>query len=353
MMGPERRGGNAPVDSSCLKQLLIPRYGPPEVLTVREAPDPPVTAGVVRIRVKAAGINFSDLLARQGLYPDAPKPPCVVGYEVAGVVDAVGSGVDAPQVGDRVLALTKFGGQSELVVVPAAYVFPLPDGWSFEEGAALPVVYLTAHHVLVRVAAARSGETVLVHAAAGGVGLAVAELGRILGLRVLGLASPGKHDVLRRYGVEPLDSRDAHWPDAVRRVAASGVDIVLDPVGGDSWRQGYALLAPLGRLVCYGASELVVGVRRNFLKILWKALRWPRFAPLGLMNHNRAVAGVNIGHLWSAEAILLPQMQALLAYARDGKIRPRVDRAFPLADAAAAHRYIHERRNIGKVVLTP
>jgi NADPH:quinone reductase-like Zn-dependent oxidoreductase len=335
-----------------MKQLVIPRYGPPEVLTVREAPDPPVTPGAVRIRVKAAGINFSDLLARQGLYPDAPKPPCVVGYEVAGIVDAAGHGAAAPRVGERVMATTKFGGQSGLVVVPATLALPLPPGWSLEQGAAFPVVYLTAHHLLVRVASARTGETVLVHAAAGGVGLAVAELGRVLGLRVIGLASPGKHEALRGYGVEPLDGRDPRWPEAVRRVAPAGVDIVLDPVGGESWRQGYALLAPLGRLVCYGASELSMGARRNLVRVVWKALRWPRFGPLALMNDNRAVAGVNLGHLWDAEQVVRPQLEALLGYARDGRIRPRVDRAFPLEQAAAAHRYIHERRNVGKVVLT-
>lgn len=336
-----------------MKQLVIPRYGPPEVLTVREAPDPPVTPGSVRIRVRAAGINFSDLLARQGLYPDAPKPPCVVGYEVAGTVDAVGTGASAPPVGSRVIAPTKFGGQSELVVVPATSVFPLPDGWSFEAGAAFPVVYLTAHHLLVRVTAARPGETVLVHAAAGGVGLAVAELARILKLRVIGLASRGKHDVLRTYQVEPLDSREPHWPDAVRRLAPRGVDIVLDPVGGDSWRQGYALLAPAGRLVCYGAAELVTGPRRNLLRVAWKTLRWPRFGPLKLMSDNRAVAGVNLGHVWDAEELVRPQYEALLRYAREGLVHPRVDRAFPFSEAAAAHRYIHERRNVGKVVLIP
>jgi synaptic vesicle membrane protein VAT-1 len=335
-----------------MKQLLIPRHGPPEVLTVREAPDPAVAPDAVRIRVTAAGINFSDLLARQGLYPDAPKLPCVVGYEVAGIVDAVGDGVATPRVGERVMAMTQFGGQSELVVVPAGLAFPLPDGWSFAEGAALPVAYLTAHHLLVRVAAARPGETVLVHAAAGGVGLAVAELSRVLALRVIGLASSGKHDVLRGYGVEPVDRQDPRWWDAVRRLVPGGVDIVLDAVGGDAWRRGYALLAPAGRLVCYGASELSAGMRRNLFGIVWKVLRWPRFAPLALMNDNRAVAGVNLGHLWAAEHILRPQIGALLGYARDGRIRPRVDRAFPLAEAAAAHRYIHERRNIGKVVLT-
>ena len=334
-----------------MKQLVISRHGPPEVLEVRDAPDPAVLPGAVRIRVRAAGINFSDLLARQGLYPDAPKPPCTVGYEVAGVVDAVGAGVTAPRVGDRVVATTRFGGQSELVVVPTAAVFPLPAGWTLEQGAAFPVVYLTAHHMLVRVAAARRGDTVLVHAAAGGVGLAVAELSRLLGFRVLGLASTGKHAILREYGVEPLDSRDPRWFDAVRRVAPRGVDVVLDAVGGDSWRHGYGLLAPAGRLVCYGASALSDGLRRNVVRTIWRVLRFPRFGPLALMNDNRSVAGVNLGHLWNDQALLAPQVEALLGYAREGRLTPRVDRTFPLAEAAAAHRYIHERRNIGKVVL--
>jgi NADPH:quinone reductase-like Zn-dependent oxidoreductase len=321
------------------------RYGPPEVLQVRDAPDPVTGPGEVRIRVAAAGINFSDLLARQGLYPDAPKPPMVVGYEVAGVVEDVGVGVTDPRPGQRVIALTRFGGQSERVVVP--------EGWRFEEGAALPVTYLTAHHMLTRVAAGRAGETVLVHAAAGGVGLAVAELGRILGLRILGLASPGKHDVLRDYGVEPFDATVPRWWQAVRAHAPRGVDIVLDAVGGDSWRRGYALLAPAGRLVCFGVSDLVGSAGRNLLRVAWRVVRFPRFGPLALMNHNRAVAGVNMAHLWDVPELLLPQLQALLEHARAGRIRPRVDRSFQFSEAAAAHRYIHERRNIGKVVLVP
>ena len=338
-----------------MKQVVIPRRGPPEVLEVREAPDPVVQPGTIRIRVGAAGINFSDLLARQGLYPDAPKLPCTVGYEVAGVVDAVGPGATAARVGDRVIATTRFGGQSELVVVPAGSVSPLPDGWTIEQGAAFPVVYLTAHHLLVRVAAAQRGETVLVHAAAGGVGLAVAELGRILGLRVIGLASPQKHAVLREYGVEPLDSRDPRWFEVARKLrpAPRGYDVVLDPVGGNSWRKGYELLAPAGRLICYGASALSEGSRINLLRILWRVVRFPRFGPLTLMNDNKAVAGVNLGHIWSEQALLAPQMEALLRYAREGKITPRVDRTFSFAEAAAAHRYIHERRNIGKVLLRP
>ena len=336
-----------------MKQVVIPRRGPPEVIEVREATDPVARPGTVRIRVHAAGINFSDLLARQGLYPDSPRPPCTVGYELAGVVDAAGPGVTTPRVGDSVIATTKFGGQSELVVVAPGSVFPLPDGWTFEQGAAFPVVYLTAHHMLVRVAAAQRGETVLVHSAAGGVGLAVAELGRILGLRVIGLASPPKHAVLREYGVEPLDSRDPRWFEAARRLRPRGIDIVLDAVGGRSWRYGYELLAPAGRMVCYGASALSEGSRRNLLKLLWRVIRFPRFGPLTLMNDNKSVAGVNLGHIWSEQALLAPQLEALLRYAREGKITPRVDRTFAFAEAAAAHRYIHERRNVGKVLLVP
>src|SRR4051812_13859733 len=301
-----------------MKQVVIPRYGPPDVLEVREAPDPVAKPETLRIRVKAAGINFSDLLARQGLYPGSPKPPAVMGYEVSGVLEPGG---------EKVVALTKFGGQSEIVVVPEAFVFPLPDNWSFEEGAAFPVVYLTAHHMLTRVATARKGESVLVHAAAGGVGLAVAELGRLFGLRVIGLASAGKHDILRSYGVEPLDARDPEWPRAVRALLPDGVDIVLDAVGGDSWRYGYKLLAPVGRLVCYGAQELSTGRGRNLLRTAWKALRWPRFGILGMMSQNRAVLGVNLGNLWDLVDVLRPQVEVLLRYAAEGKIRPRVDRA--------------------------
>jgi len=202
------------------------------------------------------------------------------------------------------------------------------------------------------VAAARRGETVLIHAAAGGVGLAVAELARILGLRVIGLASATKHKVLREYGVEPVDGRDPEWPKEVRRLAPAGVDVVLDAVGGASWREGFDLLAPVGRLVCFGVSELSVGLRRNLVAVVAKAVRWPRFGPIRLMNANRAVAGVNLGRLWTSEPVVRPQLEALLEYARQGRIRPRVIRAFPVADARAAHRYIHERRNVGKVVLT-
>src|SRR6185369_6233152 len=148
----------------------------------------------VRIRVHAAGLNFAEVMARQGLYPDAPKPPCVVGYEVAGVVDALGPGVDGPAVGARVLALVRFGGHAELVCAPVRQVVELPGALGFEEAAAIPVNYLTAYHMLFRVANVRPGQRVLVHMAAGGVGLAVLQLCRTVGgVETFGTASAAKH----------------------------------------------------------------------------------------------------------------------------------------------------------------
>lgn len=336
-----------------MRQLVIPRYGPPEVMRLREVPDPEPGAGEVRIRVRAAGLNFADVMARQGLYPDAPPLPAVMGYEVSGEIDRVGPGVSGRAAGERVIGLTRFGGHGELVVVPASRAVPLPDGWTFAEGAALPVNYLTAHHALVRIAAARAGETVLLHAAAGGVGLAAVQLAQLVGLRVLGLASAAKHAVLRELGVEPFDSHASRWWEAVRQAAPAGIDIVLDSVGGASYRRSYGLLAPGGRLVCIGVAALSSGRGRAVLHAAWQLLQFPWFWTIRLMNDNRGVAGINLGKLWNVEGLLRPQLDALLDHARAGRLRPRVDRAFPLAEGAAAHIQLQSRRSIGKVVLVP
>ena len=199
-----------------MRQVWITKAGPPEVLQVREAPDPEAGPGKVRIRVRASGINFADLLARVGLYPDAPKLPCVVGYEVAGVIDQLGSGVTALAVGDRVLAMPRFGGYTDTLVTSAAQVIPMPASMSFEEGAALPVVYLTAHHMMFYTGTLHKGARVLIHSAAGGVGLAAIQLAKTRECIILGTASPSKHDFLRAQGCRyPIDS-GADFVPAVR-----------------------------------------------------------------------------------------------------------------------------------------
>src|SRR3954454_24702190 len=161
-----------------MRAVVITQTGPPEVLQVQERPDPPVGRGEVRIAVKAAGINFADTMARVGLYPDAPKLPCVVGYEVAGEVESVGDGVEGHKVGARVVAGTRFNGHAELVTVPADQVIPLPKQMSFEEGAAFPVNYGTAYAALVIMGGLKAGERVLIHAAAGGVGISATQIAK-------------------------------------------------------------------------------------------------------------------------------------------------------------------------------
>lgn len=337
-----------------MRQAVITRHGAPEVLEIREAPDPSPGQGEIRIRVRAAGVNFADVLARLGLYPDAPKPPVVVGYEVAGYVDAVGAGVVGFAEGERVVSLTRFGGYSDLVVVPAAHCFHYPDTLSDAEAAAVPVTYLTAAIALYRMAAVGPGETVLVQNAGGGVGIAAIQLAHLRRAVVIGTASTFKHTALHRFGVEHLiDYTHANVPDEVRKITRGrGVDVVLDPIGGRSFTESYRMLAPLGRLVIFGLSAAAPSERRN----LWKAfLAWkrtPRFDPLSLINRNRGVFGLNVGHLWDERTKLAPLMEMLVAELQAGRLKPVVAKTFPLEKAADAHRFIQSRANIGKVVLT-
>jgi len=337
-----------------MRQVWITRAGPPEVLQVREAPDPEPQAGQVRIRVRAAGINFADLMARVGLYPDAPKIPCVVGYEVSGTIDAVGAGVEGLRAGDRVMAMPKFGGYTDCLVVDAAQVLRMPDKMTFEHGAALPVVYVTAYDMMLFTGALRPGSSVLVHSAAGGVGIAAVQIARTRGCTILGIASPGKHDFLRKLGVQhPIDSRGDYAAEVRRVVGDRGVDLVLDPVGGKSWSVGYDLLAPCGRLVAFGLSSAASGTKRNLFHAAAQVLKVRKFSPMKLMDDNKTVSGTNMGHLFGRIDLLRPQMEALVAMYEAGEIEPHVDRTFRFDEAAAAHQHIHDRKAIGKVLLVP
>jgi NADPH:quinone reductase-like Zn-dependent oxidoreductase len=335
-------------------QIWITRAGAPEVLQVREAPDPVPHAGAVRVRVRAAGINFADLMARVGLYPDAPKLPCVIGYEVSGVVDAVGPAVSRLSVGDRVFAMPHFGGYTDTLVLPEAQAFRMPDNMSFEEAAALPVVYLTAHHMMLYTGHLRRRSRVLIHSAAGGVGLAAIDLARTRDCEIFGIASRSKHDFLRERGCQhPIDN-DVDYVTAVRRASdGRGVDLILDPVGGASWSLGYGLLAPAGRLVVFGLSAAASGKTRNLVHALGQLLRIKKFDPRKLMDDNKTVSGCNMGHLFGELPMLREQLESLVTMYQAGQIRPHVDRTFRFSEAAAAHHYLHDRKAKGKVLLVP
>jgi synaptic vesicle membrane protein VAT-1 len=337
-----------------MREAIIPRHGPPDVFEIRERPDPDPGEGEIRIRVRAAGINFADVLARLGLYPDAPKPPVVVGYEVAGYVDAIGRALTGFSEGDRVVALTRFGGYADTVVVPAQHVFHFPDRLSDAEAAAVPVNYLTAALALYRLAAVAAGETVLVHNAGGGVGIAATQLARLRRATVIGTASAGKHAALHTFGVDhTIDYRVADVAAEVKRITKGrGVDVILDPIGGRSFTSSYRMLAPLGRLVIFGLSAAAPGERRSLVRAFRAWWATPRFDPLSLINRNRGVFGLHVGHLWEERRQLIPIMEMLVSELQAGRLTPVVARTFPLERAADAHRFIQARQNIGKVVLT-
>ena len=330
--------------------VVITRHGPPEVLELQErpAPDRPL-GGQVAIEVAAAGISFADTMARVGLYPDAPKPPVVVGYEVAGTVLAVGPGVDNVQPGQRVMAGTRFGGYAEQVVVKAADVVPLPDELSFEQGAAIPVNYATAWAGLIRYGTLQRGERVLIHAAAGGVGIAATQIAKRAGAELYGTASPSKHEAIRGLGVDhAVDYTRPGWERDLPQF-----DVIMDAIGGKSFRTGYDLLNPGGRLVCYGASSVMSGEKRNVVTAALTALRMPRFNLVKQMSASKTVIGLNMLTLWDHADTLEPWIVPLRVMLDDGTIQPVVAEAFPFDRAADAHRFIAERRNVGKVVLTP
>jgi NADPH:quinone reductase-like Zn-dependent oxidoreductase len=338
-----------------MRAAVLPRHGGPDVFEIQDRPEPSLGPGRVRVRVRAAGVNFADLMARQGLYPDAPDLPSVLGYEIAGEIDAVGDAVEAHAVGDRVMGWCRFGGYAELVSMRERDATALPDDWSFEEGAAFPVVYGTAYAALVSFGNLRPGERLLIQAAAGGVGIAATQIGKLLGAEIYGTASAAKHDAIREFGVEhPIDYRDKDFAAEVRRISGEEcpLDLIVDGIGAKSWKDGYALLRPGGRLVMTGASSFVSGEKRNLPKAAANLARVPRFNPIKMASESRSVIGLNLLRIWDARGTLDEFGEPLTQWVEQGLLRPVVAESFPLERVADAHRYIGERKNVGKVVLT-
>ncbi len=338
-----------------MQQMVITAHGGIDRLQLRESPDPTPGPGEARVRVRASGINFADILARMGLYPDAPKPACVVGYEVSGEVDSVGAGVGAEWLGRAVFGMTRFNGYADTVVVPVAQLFDKPDSLSHEQAAAIPVNYLTAWHLLVVVGSLSADETVLIHNAGGGVGLAAIDIARHVGATIYGTASPGKHEFLKQRGLhEAIDYRNTDWSVTVDKLTAGrGVELIIDPLGGSHWKKSYKALRHTGRLGMFGISTASESRLPGALRLLKVLSGLPVFGPLGLMDQNRCTFGVNLGHMWHETAKIRGWMESLLAGVDQAWIRPHVDCTFALAEAGAAHAYIEQRRNTGKVILVP
>jgi len=339
-----------------MRQIWITRAGPPEVLAVKEAPDPVPKPDELRIRVEASGVNFADIIGRMGLYPDLPPIPVVPGYEVSGRVDAAAAGL-GDWIGRDVVAMTRFGGYADVVCVPAKQVFARPAGMSALQAAAIPVNYFTAWQLIVVMGGLKRNETVLVHSAGGGVGIAATQIAKHIGARVIGTASAAKHAELRALGVDhPIDYRTEDFEARAREITAGrGVDLILDPIGGESWRKGYRLLAPAGRLGAYGLSAAAAGKARSLLDTLGVLARIPWFAfnPLALMGANKGVFGVNLGHMWGEIDRIRDWADQLFDLWSQGVVKPRIAHTFRFTEAVQAHHFIQDRRNIGKVLLVP
>jgi synaptic vesicle membrane protein VAT-1 len=352
-----------------MRAMVVRRYGPPEVFESQEMPDPQPKAGEALIRVKAIGVNFADLLQRMGVYPGTPKPPFVPGFEVAGVVEKVvegaktgsgsGGGIGAEgseplRPGDAVAAFTNYNAYAGWAAVPAALAYRMPAGMPFEDAAALPVNYATAYHSMFTMGNLQPGDRILIHGAAGGVGIAAIQLAKARGLEIFGTAGPTKQEYLRKIGVDhAIDYTKGDFVPAVRKFAPDGIEMVMDPIGGKSLTQSQECLGPTGRLVVYGFSVAAApDGKRDRLRELKAFIATPKFHPLKLMSQNLSVIGVSLGGLRTRGALLRGELDELFQMYSAGKIKPVIGKTFPLADAAAAHRFIHERKNIGKVILT-
>ncbi|HEY6045224.1 MAG TPA: medium chain dehydrogenase/reductase family protein [Pyrinomonadaceae bacterium] len=338
-----------------MRAIVTTANGDVRVMKVEARPDPKPAEGQVVVRVKAAGLNFADILARQGLYPDGPPKPCIMGYEVSGIVEAVGPGVDQALTGKSVIAMTRFKGQAELVAVPGAQIFEKPDNLSFEQAAAIPVNYLTAWALLVTMGGLQKDEAVLIHNAGGGVGLAALDIARHIGAKTFGTASPSKHEFLKQRGLDhAIDYRRQDWlPVLLDLTGGRGVELIIDPLGGDSWKKSYRALRTTGRMGVFGLSAASDSGIRGKLRVLKAVIKMPRYNPLGLMNRNKGVFGLNLGHMWGEGEKVAGWTAAVMRGVAEGWIQPHVDRAFRFDEIADAHRHLEGRKNIGKVVLVP
>lgn len=342
-----------------MRRIVIERPGGYDALRLREDPEPVPGPGEVVIDCRACGVNYADSIVRMGLYASARELhgyPITPGFEVAGTVRATGQGVENCAVGDEVIGLTLFNGYASHVRVSADGVFARPPGVGFEQAATLPTVFLTAWWMIHRQVHPLAGETWLVHSAAGGVGSALLQLGRLAGARTVGVVGAShKVDHARAMGAEAVidRSREDLWAQA-RRLAPDGYHAVFDANGVATLGPSYRHLAPTGRLVVYGfASMLPRNGRVNWLALARDWLRTPRFNPMDMTRTNRSVLAANLSFLQSHAPSMREGMRWLLDRFADGRLEPLPVETFPLAEAAAAQRRIESGQTFGKLALLP
>jgi NADPH2:quinone reductase len=332
--------GGVTLEEESMKAIVFAQTGGPEVLALADVPRPDVRPGGVVIKNHAIGVNFADTRFRQGIYTVRPKLPDIPGMEAAGVIEAVGDGVRGLTPGMRVTAFTSKA-YAEYCASPATMVVPLPESVDFVTGAAFPIQVLTAYHLLHTMDSTGPGRTVLVHSAAGGVGLAAVQLAKAAGGRVFGtVGSDDKTDLAKQAGADAIInySRDKFADEILQLTDGRGVDLILDAVGKPTFEEGLRCLAPFGHLVLYGRAGGPTDPL-NLTTLSPKSLKVSAFAlPLVTRNFPDKTRA-------SAERCF--------ALMREGKLRLHIGKTFPLAQAADAHRYLESRQSTGKLILLP
>lgn len=342
-----------------MKKIVIPKPGGYERLQCQTFPDPEPQAGQLCIAVEAAGVNYADCAVRWGLYESAKRfvgYPITPGFEVAGKVAAVGEGVTGWKVGDEVMAVSFFGGYASRLCVPVHQAYRKPAHWTMAQAAGFPAVFLTAYHALYQQMRLKPGMKLLVHSAAGGVGTALVQLGKVAGCEVTGVVgSSHKVAACKENGADHVIDKSTQdlWAEA-ERIAPQGYDVVLDANGYATLRQSWAHVRPTGKLVIYGFHTMLPkqGGRLNWVKLVWGWLKTPRFNPIDLPNQNKSIVSFNLSFLFDRSDLLTEGMDDMLRWVDEGRLHPPLTREFPLEAAAEAHKAIESGQSVGKLILT-
>ena len=334
------------------QSIFVTKHGVPDVLKLKPDSLKEPIIGEVCVKIKYSGINFADIMGRMGLYPTAPKPPYVPGFEIAGIIEKTGEDSTKNLVGRAVVGLSRFHGYSTHTNVPLNQLFFIDEKW-LNVSAAIPVNYLTAYFMMVHQASIRENEWFLIHGIGGGVGIAALQIAQHLGVKIIGTCSGWKHNQIHEMGVEHvIDYRSENFKDRVLEITdGNGADVIIDSLGGKALKDSYGCLAEFGRLISYGFSKAAPGTKKNILKIIPEYLGMPKFNPMHLMSKNKGVFGFHLGLIQKRQDLVKKYGSLLLKWLDDGIISPKVDTIFPLEKAAEAHQYISDRNNFGKVLL--
>ncbi len=321
-----------------MRAIVVTKYGDPEVLQLQDVPIPEPEANQVRVKVVGAGINYADIMQRKGLYIGGPKPPFIAGFEFAGVVDKTGAEVRQWRAGDGVMGFCA-GGYSEYVLADAARLMPKPPQLDFNHAAAIPCQYLTAYHALITLSQLRAGQTVLIQAAAGGLGTLLVQIARNAGATVIGTCSTDeKCAFLREIGcAHPINYATSNFRKEVLSITKdAGCDLIIESVGGDVFDESLRCLKPRGRLVTLGVAS---GKPRSI-------------QALYLLTHNMTISGLHLfGYADDVDA-MANAVRDLYSWLENKKLEIVANHIFPLEKAAEAHQFISDRKSIGKVVLS-